>query len=147
MRKFTLVLFPDETRAFQGFHALENLQRKGSISVHAAALVERDEHGALSLRKRSHEVLLGTGLGGLVDRAPKDLLEFVARELAPGTFALVAEVREEWISPIDGHMEPLGGRVVCEWWTGSGDEFEQHAALAAAGAAPYASVRGRWPRS
>jgi hypothetical protein len=82
-----------------------------------------------------------------VDRAPKDLLEFVARELAPGTFALVAEVREEWISPIDGHMEPLGGRVVCEWWTGSGDEFEQHAALAAAGAAPYASVRGRWPRS
>jgi hypothetical protein len=147
MRKFTLVLFPDETRAFQGFHALENLHRKGSISVATAALVERDEYGALSLRKWSHEVLLGTSLGGLVDRAPKDLLEFVAGELATGTFALVAEVREEWVSPIDGHMEPLGGRVACEWWTGSGDEFEQHAALAAPGAAPYASVRGRWPRS
>ena len=147
MRKFTLVLFPDETRAFQGFDALEKLHRKGSISVHAAALVERDEYGALSLRKRSHEVLPGPGLGGVVDRAPKDLLEFVALELAPGTFALVAEVREEWISPIDGHMEPLGGRVVCEWLTGSGDETEQHAALGAPRAATNASVRGRWPRS
>ncbi len=147
MRKFTLVLFPDETRALQGFHALENLHRKGSLFVHGAALVERDEYGSLSLRKRSNEMLRETGLGVLVDRAPKDLLEFVALELAPGTFALVAEVREEWISPIEGHMEPLGGRVVCEWLTGSGDEAGQHAALATARAAPNAFVRGRWPRS
>jgi uncharacterized membrane protein len=41
MRKFTLVVFPDETRASQGCHALQELDRKGRISVDAAALVER----------------------------------------------------------------------------------------------------------
>jgi hypothetical protein len=34
----------------------------------------------------------GDGLGAVVARAPKDLLEFLARDLARGTFALVAEL-------------------------------------------------------
>ena len=115
MRKFALVVFPHEKRASQGFHALQELDRKRRISVDAAALVERDENGAVSVRQRSHGVPLGARLGALLGGRRNDLLELLARELAPGTFAVIAEVSEEWVTSIDGPMEPLGGRVV--WWT------------------------------
>ena len=115
MRKFALVVFPHEKRASQGFHALQELDRKRRISVDAAALVERDENGALSVRQRSDGVPLGARLGALLGGRRNDLLELLARELAPGTFAVIAEVSEEWVTSIDGPMEPLGGRVV--WWT------------------------------
>jgi hypothetical protein len=112
MVKFTLVLFPDEKGALQGFHLLEGLHMKGS--VRGAALVERDEHGVLSLRRDTDGTLLAS-LGAVVARAPSDLLEFLALDLAPETFALIAEVTDEWISRIAARMEVLGGRVVCEW--------------------------------
>lgn len=111
MVKFTLVLFPDEKGALQGFHLLEGLHMKGS--VRGAALVERDEHGVLSLRRDTDGTL--ASLGAVVARAPSDLLEFLALDLAPETFALIAEVTDEWISRIAARMEVLGGRVVCEW--------------------------------
>ena len=34
------MVFPDETAAFRGLHALEVLHREGGISVYAAAVVE-----------------------------------------------------------------------------------------------------------
>jgi uncharacterized membrane protein len=151
MRKFTLVLFPDQKRALQGFHALEDLHRNGNVSVRGAALVERDEQGVLSLRKGSHGMLLGAGLGAVVNRAPDDLLEFIARELPAGTVALVAEVRNEWISSIGARMEPLGGKVVCEWWKDSADDAleprtRRYAELEAQSAAAYAAIRSGWRR-
>jgi hypothetical protein len=122
MRKYTLVVFPDEVRAFQGFHGLMELHRSRCVNVYGAALVERDENGALVVRRRSHEVPLGSGLGALVGGASSELLSFVARELTPGTFALVAEFREERVTPVDVDLAVLGGRVVCEWWRGAPDD-------------------------
>lgn len=119
MGKFRLVLFHDEKRAFQGFHALEDLRDTGSISVLGAALVERDGDGLLSLRKATAPMGLGAGFG-VVARAPNDLLQFLARDLAPGTFALVAELPGERLSSIDARMEPLGGTLMIEWRTGDG---------------------------
>ncbi len=114
MEKFMLVQFPDEKGALRGFHALEGLHRKDSALVRGAALVERDEHGVLSLRSDTDGMLLAS-LGAIVARAPNELLEFLALELAAGTFALIADVGDEWISQITARMEPLGGRVACEW--------------------------------
>lgn len=125
MRKFMVVVFPGETKAFQGFRALEQLHRTASVALYASALIEVDENGVLSVRKRGHEVPVGHGT--LIDGL-KDPLELVAGELAPGTFAVVAEVWEEWVTWIDGTMEPLGGRVVFEWRTEIGDDgLEQRA--------------------
>jgi hypothetical protein len=122
MEKLTLVLFSDETQALQGLSALAALQREGSSSVRGAALLERDDHGLLLLRKDMTGTLLGGGLGAVVARAPSDLLQFLARDLAPKTFALIAETRGEWLFSIESRMEPLGGRVVSEWRTDSGDD-------------------------
>lgn len=41
-----------------------------------------------------------------------DFLDEVAESLTPGKFAVVADVEEDWITPIDTRMETLGGVVV-----------------------------------
>ena len=41
-----------------------------------------------------------------------DFLEEVGQELKPGKVAVVAEIREEWVMPIDTRMEDLGGVVI-----------------------------------
>jgi hypothetical protein len=120
MGTFMLVVFPDEKGATRGFSALEALHREGGISLRGVALLERDEDGLLLLRKDNNGMLLGGGLGAVVGRAPSKLLEFLVRDLARKTFALVAEASGEPI-PIGARMEPLGGRVV-SWSTGARDD-------------------------
>jgi uncharacterized membrane protein len=43
-----------------------------------------------------------------------DFLEKVTRDLLPGKFAVIAEISEEWTTPIDMKMDALGGKVVRE---------------------------------
>lgn len=40
-----------------------------------------------------------------------DFLEDVSKALKPNTFALVAEIDEDWVTPLDSRMEELGGDV------------------------------------
>jgi hypothetical protein len=147
MRKFSLVVFPDEVAAFRGFHALHLFHRARSVSLHGAAVFERGENGAASVRKRSPVVPLGGGLGAFVS-GRSDLLEFVVRQLAPGTIAMIAETSDEWGAPIDARMEMLGGKMVCEWWRNVGDDaLEQrtrrNAEHAARRTEPRVSMWGR----
>lgn len=146
MRKFALVVFPDETDAFRGYHALDVLHRDGSLHVHGAAVVERDEDGALSVRKRTGDVPLGGGFDALVRGAPSDLLELVVRQLAPGTVAMIAELSEDSDAPIEARMELLGGTAVCEWWREVGDDApgpwtRREAEHDASRAEPHVAVR------
>jgi uncharacterized membrane protein len=120
MSKFALVVFPDEAMAYQGFHALDELHGARSGMVYGAAVIARDENGALCIKKRTAEVPLGVRLGVLVGGLGNEFLESVRRELVPGTFAVIVEA-SEWIIPLDAQMEALGGRVVCEWWDGRAD--------------------------
>ena len=57
----------------------------------------------------------GGFFGALLDMADAgvgtDFLEDVRNTLRPGKTALVAEVSEEWITPVDVEMEKLGGVV------------------------------------
>lgn len=121
MRRFTLVVFPDERSALRGFHALQQLDGDGSIRVFAAAVAERDDAGVLRVRKRSEAAPLGAGLGALIGGLRSEGLEYVARDLAPGDFAVVAELQEQWVTPIDAWVEAVGGRAVCAWWKDLGD--------------------------
>ena len=41
-----------------------------------------------------------------------DFLDEVSRELRPGRSAVVAEVAEEWVTPLDARMEAIGGVVL-----------------------------------
>jgi uncharacterized membrane protein len=59
---------------------------------------------------------VGTLAGALSDfenvRVGSDFIEDFAQELVPGKAALVAEIEEEEITPLDVRMESLGGRVL-----------------------------------
>lgn len=116
MRRFTLVVFPDERSALRAFHALQELHRQGSVRVFAAALAERDDRGALTVKKRSDAVPLGAGLGALIGSLRNEALELVERRLAPGHFVVVAELEERWMTPIDRWPQAFGGSPVCAWW-------------------------------
>jgi uncharacterized membrane protein len=40
-----------------------------------------------------------------------DFIDDVSKQLGPNKVALVAEIDEDWTTPVDGRMEALGGRV------------------------------------
>ncbi len=42
----------------------------------------------------------------------EEFLAAVERDLAPGKFAVIAEIDEEWVVPLDSRMEELGAKVV-----------------------------------
>ena len=44
-----------------------------------------------------------------------DFLDKVSRDLAPGKAAVIAEVDEDWVTPLNSRMEAIGGSVVREW--------------------------------
>jgi hypothetical protein len=43
-----------------------------------------------------------------------EFLDLVQRELSPGKAALIAEISEEWVVPLDTRMAAIGGKVVRE---------------------------------
>lgn len=63
-------------------------------------------------------VAVGAAAGGVRDLVhlgvSDEFLTAVERDLAPGKFAVIAEVSEEWVVPLDTRMEALGAKVVRE---------------------------------
>lgn len=58
----------------------------------------------------------GLTVGALSDcgsaRVSADFVEEVSKTLTPSTVAVIAEIEEEWTTPIDTRMEALGGTVM-----------------------------------
>jgi uncharacterized membrane protein len=77
-------------------------------------------------------VTAGGLLGGFRDyfhaEVTDEFLASVERELAPGKLALVAEISEEWVTPLDLRMKALGGKVVRAWRQDSVEEFFENRA-------------------
>lgn len=57
----------------------------------------------------------GLAAGGTVDlnnvRIGEDFIDDVSKQLVPNKVALVAEIEEEWTTPVDTRMEAIGGSV------------------------------------
>ena len=105
-------------RDAQGVFSVKEKQTEGPIGTGVGALVG----GLIGLFGGPVGLAVGLG-GGTVLGALRDLLnmglsneflETVSRELTPGRTAVVAEVSEEWVTPLDTRMEALGGSVVRE---------------------------------
>lgn len=58
----------------------------------------------------------GLTLGAMFDldnaRVGEDFVDDVSRYLTPNKVAVIAEVEEEWTTPVDAQMEALGGTVI-----------------------------------
>ena len=136
MDKMLVVVFDDESKAYEGIKALRELHAEASLALYAAAVIAKDANGTVSVKQAADEGPLGTVLGlttgsligllggpvglavgavtgtlvgSLYDLAQlgvgEDFLAEVSQYLSPGKAAVVAEVDEEWITPLDARME------------------------------------------
>jgi len=140
MDKILVAVFPNDTRAYEGLRALQDLDGQGTITVYAKALIEVGEESGVVVKEGADEGPLGTPvalltgsllgpLAGSIGMAvaagagtlgrvlydlsrigvDEDFLTEVGEALRPGRAAVVAEIWEERISPVDAHVEALGG--------------------------------------
>jgi uncharacterized membrane protein len=137
-----VVVLNSEYMAYKGAAILKQLDEEGSISVHAAAIIEKISDRKVTILQTKEEFpirtiegtaigsligLLGGPLGVLVGAASGVVLgdigdlhrsgvntEFVndvSSKLAPGKYAVVADISEEDVTPLDTKMAELGGQV------------------------------------
>ena len=143
MERMLVVIFDNETKAFEGASALRQLEREGSLSVYAGAVLAKNADGTTTVKQVDDlgpvGTLIGTSIGGLIGllggpvgvaigavsglavgvlsdtadaRVGDDFVEEVAKSLTPGKVAVIAEVNEEWTTPVDTRLEALGGLVI-----------------------------------
>lgn len=150
MHNYIAVVFDDSHKAYEGLHALWQLDDGADITVHGTAVVHRDSLGQIQVdTKETHPVLgtaLGVGIGALLGAlagpagaaigaaggaavgaatggvvgGTADLIRADDRQqgmyetqfvLGNGQSAVLADVSEDWTSPIDTRMRSLGGKV------------------------------------
>jgi len=142
MDRMLVVIFPNESKAYEGKRALQQLDNEGSIAVYGYAVLTKNADGSASL-KQGDDVgpigsLVGTSLGSLIGvlggpvgvvagaaagmavgssldlnniRVGSDFIDDVQKSLVPSRSALIAEVDEEWTTPVDTRMAAIGGNV------------------------------------
>ena len=144
MSKFVVTTFGSEANAYEGTRALKELHAQGDLTLYEIAVVTKDAGGKLSLKEGPDPLAgtaVGTMVGALVGvlggpagvivgltagmllgsisdllnvGVGTDFLDKVSRELAPGKAAVIAEVEEDWVTPLNTRMEAIGGSVVRE---------------------------------
>jgi uncharacterized membrane protein len=145
MSKFVVTTFGSEANAYEGTRALKELHAQGDLTLYGIAVVTKDAGGKLSLKEGPDPMAgtaVGTMVGALVGvlggpagvvvgltagmllgsisdllnvGVGTDFVDKVSRELAPGKAAVIAEVEEDWVTPLNTRMEAIGGSVVREW--------------------------------
>ena len=142
MDRMLVVVFDDETKAYEGKKALSQLDSEGSISVYGYAVLAKHADGSATIKQGDDPgpigTLVGTSLGSLIGllggpagmaigaaagllgggvadlnhaRIGADFLDDVSKSLKPNKVAVVAEIEEDWTTPVDTRMEAIGGTV------------------------------------
>ena len=142
MDRMLVVVFDDESKAYEGKEALLQLDSEGSITAYGYAIVAKDSDGTPTVKEGNDSgplgTLTGTALGSLIGllggpvglvmgatvgftagatvdlnnaRISGDFIEDVTEALLPNRVALIAEIEEDWTTPVDTRMEVLGGTV------------------------------------
>jgi uncharacterized membrane protein len=145
MEKMMVVVFDNETQAYEGSRALNQLNGEGSITIHAESVIQKNADGTVSMKQTEGDFPIrtvgGTAIGALIGLlggpiglgigaaagalagvigdlhvagVSGDFLDETSRALTPGRCAVVAQLSEEWVTPVDTRMEALGGVVFRE---------------------------------
>jgi uncharacterized membrane protein len=143
MERMLVVVFDNETKAYEGKSALRRLEQEGSVTVYADAVVIKHANGTTSVKQYDDfgpvGTLVGTSVGSLIGllggpvgfavgaasglalgmandldnaRVGEDFVDDVAKTLTPNKVAVIAEIEEDWTTPVDTQMETLGGTVL-----------------------------------
>jgi len=143
MERMLVIVFNDEPTAYEGSHALNQLDADGSIAIHAESVIKKNADGTITIKQSEDEFPIrtvgGTAIGSLIGLlggpagsavgavagflagsiadlhvagVDAEFVDDVAATLTPGKCAVLAEVSEEWVTPVDTRMEALGGTVL-----------------------------------
>ncbi len=142
MDRMLVVVFDNESKAYEGKKALLQLDAEGSINAYAYAVLAKHADGTATVKQGDDSgpigTLVGTALGSLIGllggpiglaigataglaaggaadlnnaRIGEDFIDDVSKVLLPNRVAVVAEIEEEWTTPVDTRMEAIGGSV------------------------------------
>ncbi len=142
MERMLVVVFENELKAYDGSRALKALDLEGSISIHAGAVMKKNDDGTVTVKEAGDDFpvrtvggtavgaligLLGGPIGVVVGAAGgtfagavwdlhhagvnTDFVSEVSTRLTPGKWAIVADISEDWVTPVDTRMEAVGGTV------------------------------------
>lgn len=142
MDRMLVVVFDNESKAYEGKKALQQLDSEGSIAVYAYAVLAKHADGSATIKQGDDTgpvgTLLGTSVGSLIgllggpvgvaigasaglgagmasdidnSRIGDDFMNDVTKQLKPNRVAVVAEIDEDWTTPVDTRMEAIGGTV------------------------------------
>jgi uncharacterized membrane protein len=142
MDRMLVVVFDNESKAYEGKKALLQLDGEGSIGVYGYAVLAKNADGSASVQQGDDvgpiASLVGTSLGSLIGvlagpvglavgasagllaggtadinnaRIGYDFIDDVSKVLLPNRVAVIAEIDEEWTTPVDTRMEAIGGTV------------------------------------
>ncbi len=64
MEKVMIVVFDTEEKAYEGQRALMQLDAEGSITVHASAVIAKNQDGTVALRQANDQDPVGILSGG-----------------------------------------------------------------------------------
>src|SRR6266404_8210850 len=142
MDRMLVVVFNNESKAYEGRKALLQLDGEGSITAYGYAVVAKNSDGTTTVKQGDDSgplgTLSGTALGSLIGllggpvgvaigaaaglaagatvdlnnaRISDDFIDDVTKVLLPNRVALIAEIEEDWTTPVDTRMETIGGTV------------------------------------
>src|SRR5271169_7169674 len=142
MDRMLVVVFDNESKAYEGKRALLKLDAEGSINVYADAVLVKHADCTSSIKQDDDAgplgTLVGTALGSLIGllggptgvaigaaagfaaggtadldnaRIGEDFIADVTKVLLPNRVAVLAEIEEDWTTPVDTRMEAIGGTV------------------------------------
>jgi uncharacterized membrane protein len=142
MERMLVVVFDDESKAYEATQALTDLDLDGSITIHAESVITKNADGTVAIKQADGDYPIrtvggtaigsligvlggpvGVGIGALAGMAAgsfgdlfvaavdSDFLSEVSETLVPGKHAVVADISEEWVTPVDTRMEALHGTV------------------------------------
>jgi len=142
MDRMLVVVFDNESKAYEGKKALLQLDAEGSISAYGYAVVAKNSDGTTTVKQGDDYgplgTLTGTAVGSLLGvlggpigvaigaaagltagatvdlhnaRISDDFVDDVTKVLLPNRVALIAEIEEDWTTPVDTRMEAIGGIV------------------------------------
>jgi uncharacterized membrane protein len=138
LERMVVVVFDTKSQAYDGVLALKQLDRDKAVWVFAGSVVGKNSDGTVKMLKSQEDFPMreieGTAMGSLITLlgrpvgafvgAPLDafydlyrsgvnaeFVDDVLSKLLPGKYAVVADIKEDWTSPLDIKMTNLGGHV------------------------------------
>lgn len=122
MERILVIVFDNESKVYDGYRALAELDSEGTISIHAQAVIEKTAEGKVSVRNKGEEfpvrIVSGTAIGaliGLLGGPVGSVVGAVTGSLAGGTWEKNrAGVKAKFINEVSVKLTPGKWAVVSD---------------------------------